>query len=115
MQDPLTMSLLYDTYGALLTDKQAACFELYYHQDLSLTEIAEEEGISRQGVHDSIARAENALRHFEQTLGNVRRDRQMQQALQTITRAAQALRQHSDPAVQAMAETIFSATESIKE
>ena len=58
MKDSVTMTLLYDYYGELLTAKQRCCFDLYYNQDYSLAEIAAEEGISRQGVHDSIARAE---------------------------------------------------------
>ena len=54
-QEAFTMSLLFDTYGALLTEKQQTYFDLYYNQDLSLAEIAEQEGISRQGVHDAIS------------------------------------------------------------
>ena len=57
----LEMTLLLDYYGELLTEKQKTCFDLYYNQDLSLGEIAEEAGISRQGVHDSLARAEAVL------------------------------------------------------
>ncbi len=56
-QEAFTMSLLFDTYGALLTEKQQTYFDLYYNQDLSLAEIAEQEGISRQGVHDAISRS----------------------------------------------------------
>ena len=55
------MTLLFDCYGGLLTDKQRELFDLHYNQDLSLGEIAENEGISRQGVHDAIGRAEAAL------------------------------------------------------
>ena len=61
-QEAFTMSLLFDTYGALLTEKQQTYFDLYYNQDLSLAEIAEQEGISRQGVHDAISRSEALLR-----------------------------------------------------
>ena len=60
-QEAFTMSLLFDTYGALLTEKQQTYFDLYYNQDLSLAEIAEQEGISRQGVHDAISRSEALL------------------------------------------------------
>ena len=55
--DALTMALLYDYYGELLTEKQQTCFDLYYNQDLSLSEIAEDLGVTRQGVHDTLARA----------------------------------------------------------
>ena len=59
--DALTMSLLYDYYGELLTEKQRQLFDLYYDQDYSLSEIAAAAGISRQGVHDTLARAEELL------------------------------------------------------
>ena len=59
--DALTMTLLYDYYGELLTEKQRQLFDLYYDQDYSLSEIAAAAGISRQGVHDTLARAEEQL------------------------------------------------------
>ena len=65
----LDMSLLFDYYGALLTDKQRDCYDLYYNEDLSLTEIAEIKGISRQGAWDSIKHAEDKLREFEEKTG----------------------------------------------
>ena len=52
------MTMLFDFYGELLTDRQKEFFDLYYNEDLSLSEIAENEGISRQGVRDVIVRAE---------------------------------------------------------
>ena len=72
--DAWTMALLYDYYGELLTEKQRACFDLYYNQDLSLAEIAEQEGISRQGVHDAISRSEALLASFERVTGCVARE-----------------------------------------
>ena len=60
--EELELSLLFDYYGELLTEKQRTCFELYYNQDFSLGEIAGEAGISRQAVYDTLARAESALR-----------------------------------------------------
>lgn len=68
-QDALQMSLLFDYYGELLSEKQRVCFDLYYNQDLSLSEIASELGITRQGVHDSLSRAETALGEFERVTG----------------------------------------------
>ena len=56
-----TRSMLLDFYGELLTDKQRECFDLHYNEDLSLSEIAEQLGISRQGVWDNIRRAESVL------------------------------------------------------
>ena len=71
--DALTMSLLYDYYGELLTEKQRQLFDLYYDQDYSLSEIAAAAGISRQGVHDTLARAEELLEGYERTLGCIAR------------------------------------------
>ena len=67
--DALTMTLLYDYYGELLTEKQRGLFDLYYNQDYSLSEIASAAGISRQGVHDTLARAEELLEGYEAALG----------------------------------------------
>jgi len=66
-------AILLDFYGELLTDKQRECFELHYCEDLSLSEIAEQCGISRQGVWDNIRRAESALHEMEEKTGLVRR------------------------------------------
>ncbi|WP_122788597.1 YlxM family DNA-binding protein [Intestinibacillus sp. Marseille-P6563] len=70
---PLEMCLLFDFYGEMLTDKQKEVFDLYYNEDLSLAEISEHIGITRQGVRDSIVRAEHTLRDMEQRLGLVAR------------------------------------------
>lgn len=70
---PLEMCLLFDFYGEMLTDKQKEMFDLYYNEDLSLAEISEHVGITRQGVRDSIVRAERALREMEEKLGLVAR------------------------------------------
>ena len=67
------MSLLFDFYGETLTEKQRELFDLYYNEDLSLAEIAEHAGITRQGVRDSIKRAEHALGEMESKLGLVAR------------------------------------------
>ena len=68
MKDSVTMTLLYDYYGELLTAKQRCCFDLYYNQDYSLAEIAAEEGISRQGVHDLVRRCDRILEEYEEKL-----------------------------------------------
>ena len=76
-QDALQMSLLLDYYGELLSQKQRTCFDLYYNQDLSLSEIAAELGVSRQGVHELLARAEATLGEFERVTGCIARDRRI--------------------------------------
>ncbi len=63
------INLLYDFYGPLLTGHQQRLLELYYEQDLSLGEIAAELQVSRQAVHDTVKRAEEALERFEVKLG----------------------------------------------
>ena len=69
MSKNLNISILMDFYGQLLTDKQYDAMDLYYNQDLSLAEIAEDSGISRQGVHDAIKRGEKQLEELEEKLG----------------------------------------------
>ena len=71
--DTFHMSMLFDFYGDLLTEKQKELFDLYYNEDLSLTEISEHAGISRQGVRDAIVRAETVLRDTEDKLGLVKK------------------------------------------
>ena len=73
MEDALFRTMLFDFYGELLTDKQKEYFDLHYNEDLSLSEIAQSEGISRQGVWDIIRRAEDSLRRFEDKTGLVGR------------------------------------------
>ncbi|MEL4105760.1 YlxM family DNA-binding protein [Oscillospiraceae bacterium CM] len=74
----LQMAMLFDFYGDLLTDKQREYFDLYHNEDLSLSEIAENAGISRQGVHDLIMRAENTLSAVERKTGLIQRFALMQ-------------------------------------
>ncbi len=68
MEKNLKYSALLSVYGALLTDKQYDTMEYYYDEDLSLGEIAENTGISRQGVRDFIKRAEELLDFYEEKL-----------------------------------------------
>ncbi len=66
------ISELLDVYGAFLNEKQKALTEHYYNDDLSLSEIAENEGITRQGVRDLIKRAEQQLLSLEESCGYCR-------------------------------------------
>ena len=115
MKDSVNMTLLYDYYGQLLTAKQRECFDLYYNQDYSLAEIAAEVGISRQGVHDSIARAETMLRHMEEKLGCRCREEQLQKAMAVICDAAGQLSQSDDAKTRSLAGDILRAADTIKE
>ena len=111
----VNLVLLYDYYGDLLTDRQRECFELRYDQDLSLGEIAAELGISRQGVHENLSRAEALLRNMEAKTGCVKRDQACRKAAEAILDAATQLRRIEHPTVPALAERIISAVESIEE
>ncbi len=107
--------LLYDYYGDLLTDRQRECFEMRYNQDMSLGEIAEELGISRQGVHDNLSRTEALLRNMEAKTGCVRRDLACRKAADTILAAAQQLKQSEVTQVGALAEQILAALQGLEE
>lgn len=72
------MNRLYDYYQGLLTDKQRAYLDLYYREDYSLGEIAENFGVSRQAVYDNIHRSEGILKHYEAVLRLVETDDQKQ-------------------------------------
>ena len=113
--DALEMTLLFDYYGNLLTDRQRMCFDLRHNQDLSLAEIAEELGVSRQGVHDNLTRAEALLRNMEEKTGCVGRDVACRKAAKTIASAAQALSTYSDSNVSDLARQILAAANELEE
>ena len=87
---------LIDLYGPILTPKQQDFLEYYYNDDLSLSEIAENEGITRQGVCDAIKRAERELLDTEEKLGLVARLSQLSNALDTIMQTAVHLSEYND-------------------
>ena len=69
MEKLVEVGILFDFYGKLLSDNQFQAIELYYVHDLSLVEIGEELNITRQGVFDTLKRAEQKLYHYEEILG----------------------------------------------
>ena len=73
MAKDLRFSLLLEYYRDLLSDKQAEMLESYYDLDLSLSEISENVGMSRQGVRDAIKRAEQQMLDYEEKLGLVKK------------------------------------------
>ena len=113
--DALQMTLLFDYYGDLLTDRQKMCFDLRHNQDLSLAEIAEELQVSRQGVHDNLSRAEALLVNMEEKTGCVRRDMRCRNAAKTILSAAEALSNINDETVSRLAEKILAAAKVLEE
>ncbi|MCF0154321.1 MAG: putative DNA-binding protein [Veillonella sp.] len=68
MEERVLMSLLIDFYGALLTERQLQCLVLHHEDDMSLAEIADELGVSRQAVHDNLQRAMQLLHSYEEKL-----------------------------------------------
>lgn len=76
--------MLYDFYGELLTDRQQEFYDLYYNEDLSLAEIAENYGITRQGVRDIIVRAEASLQEIEDKTGLIRRYHNIEKATEDL-------------------------------
>ena len=82
------MTMLFDFYGDLLTDRQKEFFDLYYNEDLSLAEIAENAGITRQGVRDVLVRSEAILNEMEEKTGIVARFLEMQKISAEIENAA---------------------------
>ena len=85
------ISMLMDFYGALLSQRQQDVCRLYHEENCSLQEIAEELGISRQGVHEALKKAEGALQGFEEKLGLVARFRKQDQLLEETAEALDAL------------------------
>ena len=78
------MAMLYDFYGDLLTPRQKEFYDLYYNDDLSLAEIAENYGITRQGVRDAIKHGEAALTDMEARLGYARRETALRAGLERL-------------------------------
>ena len=113
--DALEMALLYDYYGGMLTERQRICFDMRYNQDLSLGEIGEALGVSRQAVCDNLARTEEILRRMEENIGCVSRNQKSRKALQAIADAAAALENHADEQVCMLASRIAAAVHELEE
>lgn len=113
--DALEMTLLFDYYGDLLTDRQRMCFDLRHNQDLSLAEIAQELQVSRQGVFDNLSRAEALLRNMEEKTGCVRRDLACRKAAALILQNANELLNHPDDTVSEAAHKIAEAARELEE
>ena len=84
MAKNLEISFLLDFYGDMLTSKQREAVENYYNDDLSLSEIASNQGITRQGVRDAIKRSEIIMQDMEERLGLVKKFNKMKDGLEVI-------------------------------
>jgi predicted DNA-binding protein YlxM (UPF0122 family) len=116
----LQMTMLYDFYGDLLTQRQREFYDLYYNEDLSLAEIAENYGITRQGVRDVIVRAEAILNGFEEKTGIVRRFLHVRSTVQELSELNEAIAQHNrarfrDPKLELLTREIARRLSSLEE
>ena len=91
-ENAVQRAMLFDFFGELLTEKQREYFDLHYNEDLSLQEIAEQNGLSRQGVWDIIRRAETTLLELEEKTGVISRFIDTQKAINRLEHSAAALR-----------------------
>lgn len=114
------MCMLFDFYGDILTEKQRQLFDLYYNDDLSLAEISEHVGITRQGVRDGVLRAEHTLRETEEKLGLVARYGRNQADIEELTDVAREIQsinriRHHDTDIAALCDRALAITERLSE
>ena len=114
-EGPVERTMLFDFYGELLTEKQREYFDLHYNEDLSLAEIADIGGISRQGVWAIIRRAEAALREIEAKTGLVARFRARREALSEIESKLSTLLGSADENARDTAREVIAALHSLDE
>lgn len=108
MEEKVEQTYLYDFYGELLNEHQRRIYEDFVCNDLSLAEIAEEEGISRQGVHDMVRRCTKTLEGYEAKLHLVSRFLSTRQKVVRIQELAQRFREEQEVAVMEEIEAISS-------
>ena len=108
MNELYEKTLLYDYYGELLTAHQREIYENVVFNDMSLSEAAEEYGISRQGVHDLIRRCNEALKGFEEKLHLVEQGQKIRKAAEEIGHAAEDTKDNAELArIRALAAEIL--------
>ena len=112
------MALLFDFYGDVLTERQKEFYDLYYNEDLSLSEIAENNGITRQGVRDVIVRAEAILYDLEDKTGLIRRFHAMHKQLEEIEQKAASIlalnSKYDDPELELLASDIRATAQALQ-
>lgn len=90
------ISILFDFYGEMLTDRQKEVLDLYFNEDLSLSEISENMGITRQGVRDAIKKAEAILLNLEEKLGIVKRFDSLGQDISFVQKRLSEIKSNTD-------------------
>ena len=99
LEEKVAQAYLYDFYGELLNEHQRRVYEAFIFQDLSLGEIADEEGISRQGVHDMVKRCTRALTGYEEKLHLVEKFLSAKRKVARIHRLAESFKTSRDDAL----------------
>ncbi len=105
MEKIVEQGLLYDFYGELLTEHQKKIYEEAISEDLSLSELAEEYGISRQGVHDLIKRCDKTLQEYEEKLHLIKKFQRTKELAKQIYLIAQ---KHEEAEIMDLSEKIVS-------
>ena len=100
MEEKVRLTYLYDFYGELLNERQQRLLEQHLFEDLSFSEIAEREGLSRQGVYDLVSRSEKKLLSYEEKLKLFQKFQTAQKKLEAIERDS------TDPKIRALAREI---------
>ena len=115
MERKVLQTYLYDFYGELLTEHQRNVYEDFVLNDFSLSEIAEEAGISRQGVHDLVKRCDRILEGYEEKLHLLERFLKMKQQITRIRTLAQGRQDRTDADGAVMAEIAAISEEVLRE
>lgn len=95
MEKNVQISILLETYGKLLTDKQIQMLDDYYNKDLSLSEIAENEKITRQAVRDNLKKGENKLFEYEEKLGIMKKTLMQEKKIASILSEISKIKENS--------------------
>ena len=112
MNRDITVSILLDFYGKLLTEKQVNALDLYYNMDYSLSEIAEHIGVTRQGVRAFIKMGEEHLYSLEEKLGMAKRYADIQSAAEKIAALSEKIENHEISVnIQTFVDDIFKAND----
>ena len=115
MEKIVEQGLLYDFYGPLLTSHQQHIYEQVVYENLSLNEIADLEGISKQAVHDLMKRCTSALQSYEDKLHAIRSFKRIQASADQLIKAAKAAQQTESSKEQAaFSRTVLEIAEEIK-
>ena len=95
MEKNVQISILLETYGKLLTNKQFQMLDDYYNKDLSLSEIAENEKITRQAVRDNLKKGENKLFEYEEKLGIMKKTLMQEKKIASILSEISKIKENS--------------------